>query len=490
MEVTKIMKQSKHILLFTLIVLFSLSVLITGNVFAAPMQQNSSLNSLQETLTSIVEKISPSVVSITGETDKPAASKQRSSVPDNDIFKNFPFPFPFPDDEGDSRSIPSESMGTGVIVRQDGYILTNDHVVGSADKVTVTLKDGRTFDGKVSRDPKGDLALIKIEAKGLTEAKLGDSDKIKAGSIVIAIGSPFGYDQTVTAGVISGIGRQAGVSVGNESRYYPNLLQTDASINPGNSGGPLINIDGEVIGINTLIRSNYAGGNIGIGFAIPSNTAKFVMNQLIATGKVTRGYLGIQPDDLSPEQRDTYGVEYGALVRTVEKDSPADKAGIQVEDIIIEINGNKIENQLKLRDAIAAVKPGTEIPITVVRNKERIVLKVTLKADPLSTSNNDSNNKESINKLGFSASNITSDVIDRYKLEPDVSGVVVTSVTARSNAAKAGVKAGMVIIRANNKTVNNIDDFNAVVKNMKSGDVLRLVIKTKERTILLNYKLD
>lgn len=478
----------RRLYVFVIIAILCAPIFAVSPAYAATPQQKALLDSIQDAFTAVVDQVLPSVVSITSEhTAKPQAPSA-TPAPEDDFFKGFPFPMPMPDQQGPQT--PPESMGTGVIVRQDGYILTNDHVVGGADKVTVTLKDGRTFDGKVFRDQKGDLALVKINATRLPEARLGDSDKVRVGSLAIAIGSPFGYDQTVTAGVISGIDRQAGVTDGGESRYYPNLLQTDASINPGNSGGPLVNVDGEVIGINTLIRSSFGGGNIGIGFAIPANTAKFVMGQLIANGKVMRGYLGIQPDDLTPDQRDTYGTSEGALVQTVEVGSPADKAGIQVEDVIVEINRKKISNQVQLRDVIAAVKPGTQIPITVIRDKQKKMLKVTLQEDPKLAVASGPASQEATDKLGFSAAAVTPELVDNYKLDPKSAGIVVTSVTPGSSAMKAGLQPGLVIVKANNKAVKTNAEFSAVTKNLKSGDTLRLVIILKERVALITYKLD
>ena len=305
-------------------------------------QQRAALYELQNAFTSLVDEVLPSVVSIESKWTNGSRAVPREF---EDFFKEFPFPFPFPQpkqpDTPDQQ--PSlTSYGSGVIVRSDGYILTNDHVVGGADKVTVKLKDGREFQGIVSRDPRSDLALVKIDARNLPAAKLGDSSKVKAGSWAIAVGSPFELDQTVTVGVVSAIGRQGVASDGDETRFYPNLIQTDASINPGNSGGPLINIDGEVIGINTLIRASFDRGNIGIGFAIPVNTAKFVLDQLIEHGKVTRGYLGIKPTDVTPKGAERYGTKEGSLVQSVEVSSPADKAGVQVEDVIVEFDGKKM----------------------------------------------------------------------------------------------------------------------------------------------------
>ena len=453
---------------------------------AAAQSGRAALYDLQNAFTSLAEEILPSVVSITSK----RTVEMGRAVPwfDEEFFKNFPFPFPRPQTPDQPPSRPIQSYGSGVIVRSDGYVLTNDHVVGGADKVVITLKDGREFDGTVSRDPRSDLALVKIDAKNLPAAKLGDSSKVKPGQWAIAVGSPFGLEQTVTVGVVSAVGRQEAVANGGEERFYPSLIQTDASINPGNSGGPLVNIDGEIIGINTLIRSSFTGGNIGIGFAIPANTAKFVLDQLITHGKVTRGYLGIDPGNLTPKTTARYGVQEGALVEAVEVGTPADKAGVQVEDVIVEFNDRPIRDEMELRDVIAATPPGTEVTMVVVRDKARKTLKVTLSEAPSLEAQETP--KESPDKLGFNVADVTPDLIQKYKLDEETKGVVVTKLTPGSAAMEAGLAPGQVIIRANGEPVTSVEEFNAATKVLKSGDAMRLRVQTKERTFLVEFTLD
>lgn len=446
-------------------------------------EQRAALRSLEDAFSSIAEQTLPSVVKITSERTVTTGSSAPFS---DDFFRSFPFSIPVPENrEPDKQTVPSS--GSGVIVRADGYILTNDHVVGGADDVTVTLQDGREFKGKVSRDHRGDLAIIKIEATGLPVAKLGDSDKVKVGSWAIAMGSPFGYDQSVTVGVISAKGRHAAVADGDSGRYYSNLIQTDASINPGNSGGPLTNIDGEVIGINTLIRSA-AGGNIGIGFAIPVNTAKFVMNQLIEHGKVSRGYLGVQPTDLTPKTAERYGVKKGVLVLTVDVGTPADKAGIQVEDVIVEFDGKPVESENQFRDLVAATAPNKAISVVVMRDKQRKTLSVTLGEAPTAVA---AGLAEGVNvKLGFSVAEITPELANRYSLGEGIKGLVITNVGAGSRAARTGLRPGLVIRTVNGRDVTTLAEFNTAIKDLKTGDTLYLRIQTKERTMLLEVPVE
>ena len=450
---------------------------------ATAEEQRAALRNIEGAFTSIVDDVLPSVVSITSK----RTVSTREAVPwfDEEFFKNFPFRVPQP---GVPQKQPVTSYGSGVIVKAEGYILTNDHVVGGADKVTITLRDGREFEGTVLRDYRSDLALIKIDAKKLPAARLGDSEKVKVGSWAIAVGSPFRLSNTVTVGVISGVGRQEAASGGRERRFYPNLIQTDASINPGNSGGPLLNIDGEVIGINTLIRSSFGGGNIGIGFAIPINTAKFVMKQLIEHGKVTRGYLGVQPDDLTPKMAQRYGVEKGAFVRTVEVGTPADKAGVQVEDVIVEFDGKKIEGEMELRDVVAAASPGKTADMVVVRDKHRKTLKVTLGEPPdLEVAKAP---VETETKLGFGVAELTPDLIKKYGLDASTKGVVVTKITPGSSAMRAGVEPGDLIRKANDVTTKSVADFNTATEDLKSGDTLRLIIETSKRRLLVEFEID
>jgi serine protease Do len=445
-------------------------------------QQRAVLHDLQDGLTSIVEQVSPSVVRITSEM-KPKSPTTRQ--PGNDLFKNFPFPFSMPEPEGpDEQQVPAQAMGTGVIVTSDGYILTNDHVVGGAESVTVKLKDGREFHGKVVEDPKSDLALVKIDATGLPAAKLGDASRIKVGSLAIAIGNPFGLDESVTFGVVSAIKRSESV----ENRYYANLIQTDASINPGNSGGPLVSIDGEVIGINTLIRSSMGGGSIGIGFAIPIDTAKFVMSQLMAHGKVTRGYMGIVPSDLSPSDQKNYGVTSGAFVSSVAAGGPADKAGIQPEDVIIEVDGKKVADQLQLRNILESLAPGRTVKVVVVRNKEQKTIDVKVavyKEQRLANAE-----PASENKMGFTVDEVTPEQLADAKLPANTKGVIVSEVNPSSQAARNGVSRGDIITRVNDLPVTSVSEFEAATKNLKPSSTVRLWVRSSEGTALLKFTLE
>ncbi|MDH7482524.1 MAG: Do family serine endopeptidase [Armatimonadota bacterium] len=448
----------------------------------AKIAQRAALKQMQEGFISIADEILPSVVSITS--IRTVSTRQTFPWFDDEFFKNLPFEIPKPEIPEKRRM---ESYGSGVIVRSDGYILTNDHVVGGAEKVKVHLKDGRQFEGKVTRDPQSDLAIIKIDAKNLPAARLGDSSKVKPGSWVIAVGSPFGLEQTITIGVVSAVGRQEIAGDGQESRFYPNLIQTDASINPGNSGGPLVNVDGEVIGINTLIRSPLGVGNVGIGFAIPSNTAKFVMERLIEHGKVVRGYLGIGPADLTPDDKKRYGVEEGALVTSVEAGTPADAAGIQVEDVIVEFDGKKITDEISLREIVASTPPGKRVKVVVVRNKQRIPLEVTVGERDEAIA---SSQEKAESELGFSVAAVTPSLVKKYNLSPDAKGVIVTSVSPDSGAARAGLQPGDLITKVGNKPIRTMADFNAAVKGVKSGDEIRMIVVTEKRSRLVIVPID
>ena len=443
----------------------------------------SALYELQDAFTSLVNQALPSVVSITSK--RTVDVGQGMPSPDDPFFRQFPFQIPAPE-APQKRQM--SSYGSGVIVKSDGYILTNDHVVGGADKVRVYLKDGRDFEGTVLRDPRGDLALVKIDAKNLPAIKLGDSSKVKPGQWAIAIGSPFGLDQTVTVGVVSATGRHEQVADEGIERNYNNLIQTDASINPGNSGGPLINIDGELIGINTLIQSSFGGGNIGIGFAIPVNAAKFTLGQLISSGKVTRGQLGVGIDDLNPTEADRYGVDKGAMVKSVTVGTAADKAGVQVEDVIVEFDGKPITSSDGLVEAVSTTTPGKQTTLVVMRDKTRKTLKVTVGEAPgLAQAENA---RQSDDKLGFTVADITPELTNKYKLDEKAAGVVVTKVTNGGAAMDAGIAPGQIITRANNAPVKSVADFQKATKDLKSGDAVRLVVQTEDRRLLIEFEID
>jgi len=448
--------------------------------------ERSALLSLQNAFTSIAEELKPSVVFITAE-----RTTTTPGMPDlEDFFRGFPFGPDIPLPRGQQRQR-STAAGSGVIVRSDGYILTNDHVVASAEHVTVKLNDGREFSGKVLRDPRTDLALIKIDATGLPAAKLGDSDKVKVGQWAIAIGSPFGLTNTVTVGVISALTRSAEVAdpeAPGGARHYPDLIQTDASINMGNSGGPLVNIDGEVVGINSVIESP-TRTNAGVGFAVPANTARYVMDTLIAQGKVTWGYMGLEIRDVSPAAAKTLGIDKGALVNSVEEDKPAAKAGIKPMDVIVEVNGKKVDDSLALRRIVERIKPGTKVPVVLVREGKRQTVQVAVGEAPNATTGTTPEGKT---KLGLSVQELTPALAERLGVDSDTAGVFVKSVDPDGAAARARppISAGDLITKINGKPTKNVAQFDKAVAALKPGDTALVLIQRGGRTTICEVPID
>jgi len=478
---------------------------------AVTPQQKSVLVAMEEAFTSIARQVEHSVVNIQAEkVIKPAQDQQprrfRFRIPDggespvDDFFRRFfddsPF-FNMPSPPGGK----STAGGTGVIVDPRGYILTNNHVVEGFDRLKVTLfGDGHEeLSAKVvGTDPLTDLAVIKVNhRKPLPAAKLGDSSKVEVGQWAIAIGNPLGFESTLTVGVISAKGRDLDRVEGRKS--YRNLIQTDAAINPGNSGGPLVNINGEVIGINVAIASPGGMGSIGIGFAIPVNTAKTVLNDLIEHGKVVRGWLGVSIQELKPEMASFYGVREGVLVADFSgPDSPARKAGMQPEDIIVEFNGKKVTNTGELQDAVRAVEPGKTVPVVIVRNKRHMTLQVTVgKLDervamggsPMprgrGSTGSEDNTPAAERKLGMTVRAITPEIAEQLGLE-ETKGVVVTQVEPGSPADDAGLQSGDMILKINGRDIRSMSDYSAAMKGVtgketvlmrvKSGNTARIVV--------------
>ncbi len=369
------------------------------------------------------------------------------------------------------RDFKQRSLGSGFIIDSDGYIVTNNHVIEDADEITVKIANGKEYEAEiVGRDPSTDLALIKVDPKErLSPLVLGDSDKMVVGNWVVAIGSPFGLEQTVTAGIVSAKGRTIG------SGPYDDFIQTDASINFGNSGGPLFNMKGEVIGINTAITASGQG----IGFAIPSNLAKDVIAQLRDKGEVTRGWLGVGIQDLDEELADYYKVENreGALITQVFEGDPAAKAGIQVKDVIVAIDGVPITSSRDLTRMIAKKAVGKKAKITVIRDGKEKTLSVKLgKRDQEKTTAK--RNEPGIERgFGFQVDDLTPEMASRFGYEEDESGVVVVDMDADSSAAQAGLQMGDIIKEINRKTVNNADQFTAEMKDAKKTDTVQLLVK-------------
>ncbi len=455
------------------------------------------LKDFGDTFAQVAETASPAVVSIqvTGEVTSP--QMQMGDFPNmfpDDLLEFFfgprGFGRQFPQRKGqapEGRQWPREvpmGQGSGFIIDTNGYIVTNNHVVGEVDgaKITVKLSDGREFEAKmVGSDPKTDVALIKVEAGGLPSLRLGDSDATKVGEWVLAIGNPFGLSHTVTAGIVSARGR-GNVGIGDSADFYSDFIQTDAAINPGNSGGPLINLDGEVVGMNTAIYSR-TGGSMGIGFAIPVNMIKYVETQLRDKGTVTRGQLGVGIQPLTKELAESFGVDEGKgiLIGQVMEGTGADKAGLKQGDIIVEYNGQPVGDLNSFRSRIASTAPGTDIQLVVLRDGKRIEKTVTIgtldeEAMAAAAPGGGPGGPAKIEKdIGVTVQNLTDDVAAELGYEGE-QGVVVSAVEPGSPAEMAGMQSGNLIQEVNRTKVSNIDQFQeAMEKAGKKGTVLLLV---------------
>jgi len=372
-------------------------------------------------------------------------------------------------------------LGSGVIIdAKNGYVLTNHHVVVDADSVEVVLGDGRKAKAIwVRTDKQTDLAVVKIEAKGLVDAPLGDSNMMAVGDWVLAIGSPRGLAHTVTAGIISAKGRTTG-----SPNMYENLFQTDASINRGNSGGPLVNMKGEVIGINSAIMS-FSGGNEGIGFSIPSNMARRIMDQLVKTGKVVRGFLGVSIQNVDDKLAKSFSLPHtrGSLVTSVGPDTPAAKAKMKEGDFIIDINGNTVVDTNGLRNIVARITPGTTVPIKVIRNTKTITLKVkvgTQPADMLARFAPTRPQRTEASRYGLAVSTLTDELAARYKHKKGAKGVVVTQVMPGSSAAEQGLAPGTLITQVQSKKVATAEEFVAALADKDAKEGVRLRIGDSE----------
>ena len=355
------------------------------------------------------------------------------------------------------RSRIQRSLGSGVIISSDGYIVTNNHVVANADEITVTLPgDDKEYKAKViGKDALTDIAVIKIDKKGLPAIKIADSSKIKPGDVVFAIGNPFGIGETVTQGIVSATNRH---NVGINT--YENFIQTDAAINPGNSGGALVDSRGALIGINSAIITR-SGGNNGIGFAIPSNMMKEVVSKLVAKGKIERGYLGVMIEDLKGDIKKVYDHKYGAVIVDVTKDSAAAKAGLKRGDLIIAVDGKKIEDSNDLKTVIGSYPPGKEVTITYERDHKVYTTKVKLGERPSSIGGA----QESLK--GLEVQNLTDQIRQMYHIPSDVTGVFVANVKENSAADKAGIKPGDVIIQVEDMDIKSVEDLKRAFEKYK-----------------------
>ncbi len=388
-----------------------------------------------------------------------------------------------PQQGGGEQKVPIRALGSGVIISRDGYIITNNHVVENADTIEVELYDGTKQKAKlIGTDPSTDLAVIKINpTSAMKYAKLGDSDKIKVGEWVIAIGSPRGFDWTVTAGIISAKHR-TGIGVLGPTGYE-DFIQTDASINPGNSGGPLINLNGEVIGINSLIVSASQGSE-GMGFAIPSNMAKGISESLIQHGKVVRGFMGVNIQDVTPDMAKSLKLKEqakGAIVTDVVPGGPAEKAGVEQGDIVIKFGGKSIENVTQLRNIVAATNPGSTVKITILRNQKEMELELTV--GDLTKAQKEVQRQIGNKILGLTVQKVTPQIAKEIGLKK-ATGVIITSVEPGSVAAQAGLENGDIIFRVGNTEVYDPGEFSKLISQAaKEGGALLLVRDVKSGNV-------
>ena len=409
----------------------------------------------------IVRAISPAVVNISTTKVVRSDTGPSSEEPFFDLFSPF-------HEFGMPKKWKERSLGSGVIVSPDGYIVTNNHVVEKADEIKVTLLDNRTLKGAlVGSDPKTDVAIIKIAANDLPTVTWGDSDRLQVGEFVLAIGSPYGLSHTVTMGIISAVGR-ANVGIAD----YEDFIQTDAAINPGNSGGPLVNIKGELIGINTAIFSR-SGGYQGIGFAVPSNMVRLVMDQLIRNGRVTRGWIGVSIQELTPELAQEFGLTRtkGALVSDVVKDSPAGRAGIVRGDIILGLNGKEIKDVSSLRNMVAQSRAGSEIALKVLRSGKEFTVKVTIAELPREVAEVQPDqlphDTDARVLTGLTVMDLSREIVRQLGFDKDEKGVVVVRVEPGSPADDAQIKKGDIIKEINKKEIYSLEGFNRIATNIK-----------------------
>ncbi|HTN70453.1 MAG TPA: DegQ family serine endoprotease [Methylomirabilota bacterium] len=428
---------------------------------------------------SLAKKLGPAVVNVSTTQIRKTAQQGSSPFGDDDSLNQFWQRFfggPVP--RGPQRQ---QGLGSGFIIDRDGTIVTNYHVVDGAEKIVVTLSDGRSFDGKVlGKDQKTDVAVIKISApQDLPTAPLGDSDRVEVGEWVMAIGNPFGLDHTVTSGIVSAKGRHIGAGP------YDDFIQTDASINPGNSGGPLINMRGEVVGINTAIFSG-TGGNIGIGFAIPTNLVKELLPQLKDKGKVVRGFVGVAIQKMTPDLADSLGLKQpsGALVADVTKGGPAERAGVKTGDVIVEFNGKEIKDSTDLPLQVARTAPGKTVPVKVLRAGKEMTLSLAVgevkETKEVVASSSEGN-------LGLAVQPVTPEIAESLGLDR-ADGIVITSVKPGSPADDAGLQQGDVIAEVNHRPVRTVSDYERAVTESGKNKTLLFLVRRGEGSMFLALK--
>ena len=431
--------------------------------------------------TELAEKQGPAVVNVS--TTQTVQAQQgipqlpfSEDDPFYEFFKRFAPPVP--------REFESKSLGSGFIISSDGYLLTNAHVVADADEVTVKLTDKREFKAKViGSDRRTDVALLKIDATGLPKVTLGDPAKLKVGEWVVAIGSPFGFENSVTAGIVSAKGRSL-----PQENFVP-FIQTDVAINPGNSGGPLFNLKGEVVGINSQIYSR-TGGFMGLSFAIPIDAAMDVTEQLRATGKVSRGRIGVVIQEVTKELADSFGLSkpVGALINSVEKGSPADKAGLEPSDVILKFDDKTVNSSADLPRIVGSTKPGSKVTVQIWRKGASKDISLTIgeiPADEKVAQRSGKRSKTPDNRLGITLSDLTADQRSELGIR---GGILVEDV--QGTAARAGIRRGDIILAVNNQDVKSVDQFSQLIGKYDKGRNIALLVRRGDNALYIPLRID
>ncbi len=442
-----------------------------------------------QTFVDIAKAVKPAVVNIYATKNTGRGEGPHATPFDDPFFRRFFGDEFFRKFEQQPKDRKERGLGSGVIVESNGLIITNNHVVGKADEIRVTLSDKREFKAKlIGNDPKTDIAVVRIDATGLPTVPWADSDRLEVGEFVLAVGNPFGLTQTVTLGIVSALGRAAGIA------EYEDFIQTDAAINPGNSGGPLVNVRGELVGINTAIFSQ-SGGNMGIGFAVPSNMAQSIMGQLVQTGKVVRGWLGVSIQDLTPELASQFGLgdTKGVLVSDVMEDSPAKKAGFERADVIVEYDGKPMDSPAHLRNAVAQTPVGKKVTVKIIRDKKPKTIELAIAEQPKTMAQSgDEDGGESVTPTGvlsgLDVRELTEELANRYGLKSSERGVVVVRVKPGTSAEEIGVREGDLIVEINREAVTSVRAYEKVAGKLPKDHPVLLLLKRQGRTIYLTLR--
>jgi len=469
------------------IILLLLNIAIAASISVSSVQAQSkddlqALIRASKTRAALVQNVQKAVVHIKVEKEITNTGRNTPNNPldlyNDEFFERF-FPGMRPPRGRGNDRFRQEGMGSGSIVRSDGYILTNHHVVGEADKIIVQLFDGNELEAKlIGTDPESDISVIKVDGQDMHVLSMGDSTEILVGESVIAVGNPFGLTQTVTFGIVSAKGR-TGIGI----TEYEDFIQTDAAINPGNSGGPLINLEGKIVGVNTAIFTR-SGGYQGIGFAVPINMARRIMNDLIDEGRVSRGWLGVGIQDVTPELAKAFRLKdnKGTLITGVMSGTPAEKAGLQKGDVVLKLNGEIVENSNALRNEIADARADATVELELVRNGTPMRMMVTLDERPKQPSRMTIPQEPPTPtpQLGFSVQELTPEMAERLGYTQVQGGVVITEVEPDSSASEAGLRAGMLVIEMDRQNIVNLADFRRVGSELSLQDGILLLVRTQQ----------